>query len=64
MLDGFQDDEHVQAERPIFEVVEIGLDALPDVRFGKNFAAISVDLRPAGDAGANEPANEIIPRRL
>lgn len=47
---GLEDDPDVQSERPRFEVIDVGFDALDDVLLGAGFAAKPFDLGEAGDA--------------
>ena len=44
------DDLQVEPERPIVDVEQVMLDALAHLFVGVDFAAIAVNLRPAGNA--------------
>src|SRR6267142_3069431 len=54
-----EQDADVEPHRPVLDVIEIELDALLDLLVGVDFAAPSVDLRPAGDPGLDAVAREI-----
>src|SRR5665213_3525091 len=53
-LDGLKHDEEVEAERHVLEVVEIVLELF--LGFGEGGAVAVPNLRPAGEARANEMA--------
>src|ERR1700722_18128359 len=54
----------IEQHRPVFDVIEIELDALLDFLLAVDFAAPAVDLRPAGDARFDAVAGEISVHRL
>jgi hypothetical protein len=54
--EGLDEDLEIEGERPVFEVVEIVLDAVLD----GGVAAEAVDLGPAGHAGAGDVAGHVV----
>src|SRR5512135_3851488 len=54
-----QYDVEIEQQRPVFDVVEVVLDALLDLLVRIRLAPPAVDLRPTGDAGFDAVAGEI-----
>src|SRR6476646_4906964 len=58
------EDHQVERQRPIFDVVQIVLDAPPDLLERRCFASPSIHLRPAGNAGFYPMADRIVADRM
>lgn len=59
LRDRFENDQKIQADGPIFEVIDVGFHSIDDVCVGLCFTALALDLRQAGDAWLHKTADAI-----